>query len=138
MQYSDARDIADWMVTAALRGLSGTFNTVGPLRDDPLRQVLADCLAAATAACAHPAAEVQLRWEPDEHRLRAALTGVVEEGRPSWYPEDQIPQHAIDSHVAAAAGLIVRSTFDTAARTLAWAQRHDPQPLRNFTQPRQN
>lgn len=135
VQYSDARDIADWMVTAVLRGLAGTFNAVGPLREDPLGQVLADCLAAARAACSTPAAEVRLQWQPDEDRLRAALTGVAEEARPLWYPEHQIPQQAIDSRAAAAAGLNFRSAADTAAQTLDWAQQHDPQPLRDFPEP---
>ena len=135
VQYSDARDIADWIVTAVLRGLAGTFNTVGPLRAEPLRQVLADCLAAAQAACLHPTAEVRLQWQPDETRLRAALTGVTEEARPLWYPEDQIPQQGIDSQAAAAAGLTFRTAADTAAQTLAWSLQHDPQPLPEFHEP---
>ena len=50
------------------------------------------------------------------------LGGVDEEGRPLWFPEDQIPQVAIDSSAAVAAGLTFRPAEGTAADTLRWAE----------------
>lgn len=58
----------------------------------------------------------------DEVTLRRKLTGVDEEDRPLWFPEDQIPQIAIDSSAALAAGLSFRPAADTALDTATWAQ----------------
>ena len=65
----------------------------------------------------------------DEDRLRDRLTEVDEEERPLWYPEDQIPQEAIDSTAAQAAGLRFRPAAMTAADTLHWAEEADEPAL---------
>lgn len=114
VQYSDARDIARWVLTMLEDGRGGTFNTVGPGRGDTLRTVVAACVAAVDA----DDSAVELVTVADEGYLRDSLTDVEEEERPLWYPEDQIPQEAIDSSAALAAGLV----FRPAADTLAWAR----------------
>ena len=58
----------------------------------------------------------------DEDLLRDRLSEVDEEERPLWYPEDQIPQEAIESSAAQAAGLRFRPAAMTAADTLHWAE----------------
>ena len=120
VQYSDARDVAGWVVRMLAQGRGGVFNAVGPGRDEPLGQVLDACLVAAGAA-----GDVELVWL-DEDALRAGLADVAEEQRPLWYPEDQIPQDAIDSSAALAAGLTFRPALDTARDTLAWARDQEP------------
>ncbi len=136
VQYSDARDIARWLVVMSADRRGGTFNTVGPLRADRLDDVLADCLAAARRYAGgdkHP--DVSLRWLPDEAGLRRSLHDVAEEDRPLWYPEDQIPQRAIDSRAAQAAGLRFRPVARTAFETLSWAMQGDDPPLPDFVEP---
>ena len=118
VQYSDARDIARWVVQMLADGRGGTFNTVGPGRPDTLREVLEDCLVAAGG---HPG-DVELVTVENENLLRHRLRDVEEEERPLWYPEDQIPQRAVDSSAAFAAGLVFRSSRDTASQTLQWAR----------------
>lgn len=118
VQYSDARDIARWVVTMLAQGRGGVFNTVGPGRPDPLADVLTACLRAAGGR----PGEVELDWVPED-RLRPLLDGVEEEARPLWFPEDQIPQAAIDSGAALRAGLTFRPALDTARDTLDWALR---------------
>jgi 2'-hydroxyisoflavone reductase len=118
VQYSDARDIARWVVGMLARGQGGTFNTVGPGRTESLHGVVEACPAAAGGV----AGDVELRWT-DEARLREMLAGVPEEDRPLWFPESQIPQASIDSTAAVAAGLSFRPSADTAAETLGWALR---------------
>lgn len=122
VQYSDARDIAAWVVARLTAGQGGTFNTVGPGRPETLRTVLDACLAAAGGA----AGDVDfVRGEEDV--LRRQLADIDEEERPLWFPEDQIPQEAIDSSAALAAGLTFRSADRTAAETLTWAaEAEDP------------
>jgi 2'-hydroxyisoflavone reductase len=65
----------------------------------------------------------------DENLLRLRLAEVDEEERPLWYPKDQIPQEAIDSTAAQAAGLRFRPTAMTAADTLHWAEEADQPAL---------
>ena len=118
VQYSDARDIARWVVDMLDRRQGGTFNTVGPGRADPLADVVGACLTAAGGA----PGDVEFRWIAED-RLRTALAGVEEEQRPLWFPEDQIPQDSIDSTAALRAGLVFRPVADTARETLEWALR---------------
>ena len=126
VQYSDARDIASWVVGMLAQGRGGTFNTVGPGRPETLRTVLTACLAASGGG-----------WQDvtfvrgDEKPMRNLLGDIDEEDRPLWFPEDQIPQVAIDSTAASAAGLVFRSAEDTAADTLRWAEESGDPSLTN-------
>lgn len=124
VQYSDARDIAAWTVRMLADGRGGTFNTVGPGRSESLRTVLDACLAAVGGT----PDQVEL-VAGDEDTLRRRLTGVDEEDRPLWFPEDQIPQLAIDSSRALAAGLRFRSAAETAKDTADWAREADDSAL---------
>ncbi len=83
-----------------------------------LRTVLLACLEAAGGS----EQDVEFVVFRNEDELRRQLVGVEEEDRPLWYPEDQIPQRAIDSSVALAAGLRFRPALATASETLSWAQ----------------
>ncbi|MEJ2863098.1 NAD-dependent epimerase/dehydratase family protein [Actinomycetospora flava] len=122
VQYSDARDIAAFAVHALGEGRAGVFDTVGPGRAQPLSAVLDACLEAAGGR----PGDVTWAWA-GEDALRAALRDVDEEQRPLWFPEDQIPQDAIDSSAALTAGLRFRPALDTARDVLAWQrERGDP------------
>lgn len=125
IQYSDARDIAAWAVSMLVASRGGTFNTVGPGRPETLRTVLLACLEAAGGS----QDDVEFVVARDEGDLRRLLVGVEEEDRPLWYPEDQIPQRAIDSSAALAAGLRFRSALATASETLDWAREADEREL---------
>ena len=118
VQYSDARDIAAWCIWMLAVGHGGTFNTVGPGRPDSLWSVIEACC---TAAGVEPD-DLDFVDVTDEDLLRDRLSEVDEEERPLWYPEDQIPQAAIDSSAAQAAGLRFRPAAMTAADTLQWAE----------------
>ena len=118
VQYSDARDIAAWSVRMLAEGRGGTFNAVGPGRPDTLREVLDAC---AVAAGAGSLADLDTVVAPEDP-MRRRLLGVDEEERPLWFPEDQIPQLAIDSSKALAAGLVFSSPLTLATDTLAWAR----------------
>jgi 2'-hydroxyisoflavone reductase len=99
-------------------GRGGTYNAVGPGRPDTLREVLDACVVAAGGGSL---ADVDTVGAPED-LMRRLLLGVDEEERPLWFPEDQIPQLAIDSSRALAAGLVFSSPLDLATGTLAWAR----------------
>ncbi len=97
----------------------GIFNTVGPGRDVTLAQVLEACRRVAEEEAGGEAGETRVTWA-EEQFLRDSLTGVTEEERPLWFPEDQIPFESVDSSKALAAGLSFRSIEETARDTLEW------------------
>lgn len=121
VQFSDARDIAAWMVRMLEAKNSGTFNTVGPGRSISLAEVLDACRDAAREAAGprDGAENVRVTWA-DEEFLRQRLSDVAEEERPLWFPEDQIPFEVVDSSRALAAGLRFRPAVETARDALSW------------------
>jgi 2'-hydroxyisoflavone reductase len=121
VQFSDARDVAAWMVRMLAAKSSGTFNAVGPGRRISLSEVLRACLKAAGDETGVGEREVRIT-HADEGFLRSHLSGFPEEERPLWFPEDQIPFEAVDSSRALAAGLRFRSAEETARDTLAWVR----------------
>ena len=125
VQYSDARDIAAWSVRMLAEGRGGTFNAVGPGRPDTVREVLDACAVAAGAGSLADLVTV----DAPEDLMRRKLLGVDEEERPLWFPEDQIPQLAIDSSRALEAGLVFRSPLALATDTLTWARETDEAAL---------
>ena len=118
VQCSDARSIAAWSVRMLADGRGGTFNVVGPGRPDTLREVLDACVVAAGGSSL---SDLDTVVAPED-LMRRKLLGVDEEERPLWFPEDQIPQLAIDSSKALAAGLTFSTPLELATGTLAWAR----------------
>ena len=126
VQFTDARDLAAWLVRSldpATSGapLTGTYNAVGPGRQECLRDVLAACLAAARDLNQEDKSDLEPVWA-GEAFLRDRLAAVEEEARPLWFPEDQIPFTAVDSSRALGAGLHFRPSYETARDTLRWRQ----------------
>ncbi|MDD7916421.1 NAD-dependent epimerase/dehydratase family protein [Actinomycetospora callitridis] len=114
VQYTDARDVAEFAVAVLDRRGEGVFDTVGPGRAQPLSAVLDACLRAAGGA----PGDVDWVWAGERY-LRENLRDVEEEQRPLWFPEDQIPQDAIDASGAIRQGLRFRPAEETARDVLA-------------------
>lgn len=131
VQYTDARDLAAWVVGMLGSGASGTYNGVGPGYETSLADVLAACLkAAAEASGVDVPGGLRLTWA-SEAFLDKELSGVTEEERPLWFPERQIPFDKVDSSRAVAASLRFRTAYETARDTLIWARsRPDSYDLR--------
>ena len=113
VQVVDARDLADWVVTAAEQGTTGVFDGVGPAT------ALGDLLAqTARGVGADP------RWVwADDAALEAAdvRPWAGERSLPLWLPRpayDGMLAH--DWSPSRDAGLAARPVAETAADTLAW------------------
>lgn len=132
VQFTDARDIAAWIVRMLDAGTPGTFNAVGPGREDPVVEVLDACRSAAGGEAGGRLDPAQMVWA-DEGFLREQLAGVPEEERPLWFPEDQIPFRAVDSSKALAAGLDFRPAYETALDALEWVRSEGHQLRAGFT-----
>lgn len=119
VQFTDARDLAAWMVRMLDAGETGTFNAVGPGRKTTLAQVLEACRTAANDVRPGEAEPARITWV-GEGFLEDSLREIPEEGRPLWFPERQIPFEFVDSTRALGAGLRFRPVLDTARDTLRW------------------
>ena len=122
VQYTDARDIGAFVASALDRRLAGVYDTVGPGRAQPLSAVLDACL---TAPGGGPG-DVEWVWAGEawlrDELAPGASAATPEEARPLWFPEDQIPQDAIDAASAIGEGMTFRPALDTARDVLAWAR----------------
>jgi nucleoside-diphosphate-sugar epimerase len=112
VQLIDVRDLADWIVSAAAKGVGGTFNATGePMRFDDL---LDECRAVSES-------DATFTWVPSE-RLLAEEVGPWME-LPLWLPLAEyagIQQASVER--ARAEGLTYRPLADTIKATLAEAE----------------
>jgi 2'-hydroxyisoflavone reductase len=115
-QLIDVRDLAAWVVTVAVRGITGTYNATG----DPI--LLADHLDAARGVAGHtgPLVRVDQDWLI-AHEVNPWMGG---RSLPLWLPmPDYAGFGARDNAAARAAGLPTRPLDETLGDILAWETR---------------
>jgi 2'-hydroxyisoflavone reductase len=115
LQYIDARDLAAWMLDAAERGLSGTFNTVSR----PGHATMGQLLEASNDVVGEGA---ELVWLSPEVIEAAGVSGWID--LPIWVPPtgEMAGLHDGDVSAAYAEGLTCRPVRDTVADTWHWLQ----------------
>lgn len=114
LQYVDVRDLAEWIVGAAERGLSGAYNLVAPGGHTTTGGLL-DACARATGGRA------ELRWTDPAVILEAGVEPWTQ--LPVWVPpgsdlHDAL--HGADVSRALATGLRARPVEETVADTWSW------------------
>lgn len=117
LQYIDVRDLAEWVVTAAARGLGGAYNIVSPPGHTTMGELLRTCVDVTGG-------HAQLRWRTPESVLAAGAEPWT--GLPFWLPPgsaDYEHMHRCDVSKALAAGLRCRPVEETVADTWAWLRR---------------
>jgi len=77
IQYVDVRDLAEWMLGAVERGLSGPYNLIGPQGHATMGSLLGACLRVTGGAAA-------LRWTEPEVVLAAGIEPWTQ--LPVWVP----------------------------------------------------
>jgi 2'-hydroxyisoflavone reductase len=125
LQLIDARDLARFVLDAALAGHSGPFNTVSRPGHATTATLLESCRRAAAAP------GTRLRWVEPDVIERAGIEPWTE--LPIWLPPDHeyAGMHAANVERAHAAGLRCRPVRETVADTWAWMESLDgPAPLR--------
>jgi 2'-hydroxyisoflavone reductase len=123
LQYIDCRDLAAWLLSAADRGLGGTFNTVS----QPGHATMASLLEAARDVTGQRA---NLVWVPPEVIEAAGIEPWTE--LPVWVPPtgEYAGLHNGDVSAAYAAGLRCRPVAQTVADTWRWLQAEGYPPER--------
>ncbi|MFC4610071.1 SDR family oxidoreductase [Streptomyces maoxianensis] len=118
LQYIDVRDLAEWVVQAAERGLSGPYNVVS----EPGHTTMGDLLEACGRATGSSA---ELRWTPPETILAAGIEPWTD--LPIWIPRAEQPElhsaiHGVNVDKALAAGLSCRPVASTVTDTWGWLE----------------
>ncbi|HEX4047646.1 MAG TPA: epimerase [Elusimicrobiota bacterium] len=111
-QIVDARDLAEWLLRAALGGADGIFNVVGPAR--PFPEFLRD-------SAAPSGARPELVPAGDDFLMKSGVAPYQD--LPLWIPGRVMP---FDASKAEAAGFRARPVAETAADVLRW---RGPDPL---------
>jgi 2'-hydroxyisoflavone reductase len=113
LQYIDARDLAEWTLSALADGLGGAYNLVSEAGHTTMGELLESCKAATGSAA-------ELRWTPPKEVLAAGIAPWTE--LPVWLPpgEDHDTMHRADVSKALAVGLSCRPVGETVADTWDW------------------
>ncbi|NUK12589.1 NAD-dependent epimerase/dehydratase family protein, partial [Streptomyces lunaelactis] len=115
LQYIDVRDLAEWMVEAAERGLSGPYNLVSEQGHTTMGELLELC-ARVTGSAA------ELRWTAAERVLAAGIEPWTE--LPIWVPRAERPEMHNEVYGLSAAKALGAGLSCPASR------KHLPQPTR--------
>ncbi|MCX4761448.1 NAD-dependent epimerase/dehydratase family protein [Streptomyces sp. NBC_01275] len=114
LQYVDVRDLAEWILGAVERELSGPYNLLSPQGHATMGELLEACVQVAG-----PSAE--LRWTEPEIILDAGVQPWTQ--LPVWVPpgtDMHDALHSADVSRAVATGLSCRPVGETVADTWAW------------------
>jgi 2'-hydroxyisoflavone reductase len=127
LQYIDGRDLAEWILLMAERGLGGAFNAVSVPGHTSMGELLETALAVTGSSA-------ELVWVPPSIIEQAGIGAWTE--LPIWVPPDGelAGLHAGDVAAAYAHGLRCRPVAGTIIDTWAWLQAEgDPAALSNGT-----
>ncbi|MFC6082191.1 NAD-dependent epimerase/dehydratase family protein [Sphaerisporangium aureirubrum] len=115
IQFVDARDLAEWSLTAAERGLSGPYDMISPPEHATMRQILEECVRVTGS-------DADLRWLPPEPILAAGVEPWTD--LPIWLAPGEVHDafHMSDVSKVIAAGLHCRPVAETIEDTWTWLQ----------------
>ncbi|HEX8282080.1 MAG TPA: NAD-dependent epimerase/dehydratase family protein [Pyrinomonadaceae bacterium] len=114
VQFIDVRDLAAWLLLAAERRMTGTFNATGPDYALTFGRFLEECKAATGG-------DARFVWADEKFLLEAGVQPWME--LPLWLDSsDEINLYfqAVSVEKAVAAGLNFRPLAETVRDTLAW------------------
>ncbi|MET9685049.1 NAD-dependent epimerase/dehydratase family protein [Streptomyces coeruleorubidus] len=116
LQYVDVRDLAEWILHAAQRELSGPYNLISPQGHATMGELLDACVRVTGGAA-------ELRWTEPEVILKAGIEPWTE--LPVWVPPGSDlydALHSADVSRAVESALSCRPVAETVADTWRWLQ----------------
>lgn len=119
VQYIDARDLAEFIVTTIETTLTGVFNIVGPKEPFPMSAMLEGCRAVTGS-------DARFTWVDQDFLLKHGAQPWSE--LPLWLPDapDTAGFSRTSNAKAIAHGLRFRPFEETARDTLAWFKSQSP------------
>ena len=113
VQYIDARDLANWLLDSAARGLGGPFNLTTPRGAHTMGELLETCVRVTDS-------DAELRWTAPEAIATAGIEPWTE--LPVWLPPGDLHDtlHGGDVAKALSAGLRYRPLKETVSDTWRW------------------
>jgi 2'-hydroxyisoflavone reductase len=114
LQYVDVRDLAEWILGAVERELSGPYNLIGPQGHATMGSLLDACVKVTGGAA-------ELRWTDPQVVLGAGIEPWTQ--LPVWVPPGSAEHdalHGTDVSRALATGLNCRPVAETVADTWNW------------------
>ncbi|MEU7059446.1 NAD-dependent epimerase/dehydratase family protein [Streptomyces sp. NPDC046197] len=114
LQYVDVRDLAEWILGAVERELSGPYNLMSPQGHATMGELLDACVRATGS-------DAELRWTGPDVVLGAGIEPWTQ--LPVWVPpgtDMHDALHAADVSRAVATGLCCRPVTETVADTWQW------------------
>jgi 2'-hydroxyisoflavone reductase len=129
VRYIDVRDLAEWTLDAAGRGLGGPFNVVSPPAATTMGELLETCVQVTGS-------DADLRWvEPDVIREAGVQPWIH---LPIWLPpgEEHDGMHGGDVSKAVREGLRCRSIAETVSDTWTWLRQLNGEPPQRSDRPR--
>ena len=115
VQFIDARDLAEWMVTMAERQETGIYNANRHAQHLTMRNVLEECKSASNS-------DANFTWVSETFLREEQVMAWSD--MPLWLPEEEAPQlngfMYINCDKAMAAGLRIRPLSKTVSDTLSW------------------
>lgn len=111
IEFTDVRDLSDWVVRMVERGWTGIYNTRGPEFPLTMGQLLEECNTVTRS-------DARFTWVSEEFLLEAGVKPWSE--MPLWIPEVYRNFDTVNCEKARAAGLTYRPLSETILDTLAW------------------
>ena len=120
LQFVDARDLAEWIVSMAERGEAGVYNAGGPPGVLTMAGVLGECQKASGS-------DASFTWVGEDFLIREKVGAWGE--MPLWLPENETRLKgfmSINCDKAIGSGLACRPVYDTIRDVLTWRQTKHP------------
>jgi 2'-hydroxyisoflavone reductase len=117
VQFIDARDLAEWILTMVERKATGTYNANGLPGALTMQNLLDECKS-------ETGSDASFTWVPEAFLLEEKVAPWSE--MPLWLPDEAAPQLKgfmfVDCNKAVSAGLGFRPLNETVRDTLSWYQ----------------
>ena len=112
VRYIDARDVSEWCIRLAERGVTGVYNTVGPRAHLSMAEMLYGIRAVVSN-------EIAFTWVPEDFLAEQGVRPWSD--MPAWLPREGNEGYgSVSRDLAIANGLTFRPLAVTAQETLDW------------------